>query len=214
MIIKNIIFLGAPGAGKGSVASYIAANYDFSHISTGDIFREQIKNKTPLGLELQQIVESGLYVPDSITNQIVADKLHDLSKKQQNFILDGYPRTIAQAQFLDETKIPIPFVVLLDVPQDVIVARLSQRRFCPTCNSTYHLVYKPSKRNELCELDDTKLIQRKDDQPEAIIQRLEVYEKQTKPLIDYYQAQGKLKIFNGDQTIEATAAQIIAEVIN
>lgn len=215
MIGKNLIFLGAPGSGKGTVAAALIKKIDITHISTGNIFRNEIQNKTKLGLELKELVESGAYVPDTITNQIIANELETLNSQQKSYILDGYPRTINQAEFLDTLNyVNIDAVILLDVPLDVIVERLSKRRSCPTCKAIYHVDNSPSKKGELCENDNTLLIIRKDDQKEAVTKRLEIYETQTKPLIEYYQRQNKLIKLNGNTKVEITIEEILEKVFS
>ncbi|MGY6171898.1 adenylate kinase family protein [Candidatus Mycoplasma pogonae] len=214
MIIKNLIFLGAPGAGKGTLASAMTHKVEIQHVSTGEIFREQIRLATPLGIELKNIVESGLYVPDEITNQIVAAKIQALNEAKQHFIFDGYPRTIDQAQFLDHQAVIIDYVVLLEAPREVLVSRLSKRRYCPQCSATYHLDFKPSKTGTTCELDGATLLQRPDDTETAVIKRLEVYEQQTKQLIDYYRHQGKLKVFDATLPVDELVDKVITEVFS
>ncbi|UWD34309.1 adenylate kinase family protein [Mesomycoplasma molare] len=206
-MIKNIIFLGAPGVGKGTIASLLSQKTDLIHLSTGEIFRAAIRNKTKLGLELKNIVESGNYVPDEITNAIVEEKIKELNSKNINFILDGYPRTINQANFLDNLESAnISKVILLTAPNEIIIQRLSKRRYCPTCSATYHLDFKPSKKINLCENDDTLLLQRKDDEEESIVRRLEVYNSETKVLVDFYKEKKIL--------IEIEATQSPEEIVN
>ncbi|MGZ9413219.1 adenylate kinase family protein [Mycoplasma sp. Z386] len=213
-MIKNIIFLGAPGVGKGTVASLLAKEIDFIHLSTGEIFRTAIRNQTKLGLELKNIVESGRYVPDNITNEIVKEKLEELNKQNINFILDGYPRTINQADFLSNLSTSqIKNVILLQAPSEVIIQRLSKRRYCPTCSATYHLDFKPSAKQLLCENDDTVLLQRKDDEEEAIIRRLEVYNNETKVLIDFYKDKNMLITIDATQTPEFIVQKIVKEIL-
>lgn len=200
-INKNFIFLGAPGAGKGTLAQEISKIWDIIHVSTGEIFRENVRNQTKLGLELKQIIEQGGYVDDKITNAIVANKLNDLAVEQKNFILDGYPRTLDQAQFLDNNNNKIDLVILLEASNEIILERLSNRRYCPTCQATYHLINKVSKLGDKCENDSTVLQQRKDDLPEAIVKRLKIYEEQTKPLIDFYKEKNILVSIAANGTI-------------
>ncbi|MBN3534977.1 adenylate kinase family protein [Mycoplasma procyoni] len=212
-MIKNLIFLGAPGVGKGTISSLLAQKTNRAHLSTGEVFRAAIRSETKLGLELKSLVENGLYVPDDITNQIVEQRINFFDEACQNFILDGYPRTINQANFLKSLPTSnISKVILLEAPKEIIVQRLSKRRYCPTCSSTYHLDFKPSKKGDLCENDDTALLQRKDDQEEAIIKRLEVYEKETSVLIDYYKQQDLLVSFDAVASPEEITNAIIEQL--
>ncbi|ADE19930.1 adenylate kinase family protein [Mycoplasma crocodyli] len=183
---ENIIFMGPPGAGKGTVAEVLSKTTDLVHISTGNIFREEIAKQTPLGLKIKELVESGSYVTDEITNEIVKNKVLELHKKNKFMILDGYPRTLEQARFLDKIKEVKFKVVQLVANEDIIIERLTGRRFCSKCNSTYHIPYRPSKQGDLCEKCLIPLSIRKDDAPEAIKVRLITYVNQTKPLLDYY----------------------------
>ncbi len=191
-MINEIIFLGPPGVGKGTIASKIQEMKGTKHISTGDIFRAEVKNKTELGLQVQKIMSDGEYVPDSITNEIVKNVLNSKEIKENGFLLDGYPRTINQAEFLDSEGLTPKKAILLEAEPALIIKRLSGRRACPTCKKNYHIESLKPKIEGICDLDNTKLIQRADDQPEAIKNRLSVYENQTKILIDFYERKGIL----------------------
>ncbi|MBN0919188.1 adenylate kinase family protein [[Mycoplasma] gypis] len=211
----NLIFLGAPGAGKGTVANELATKNHFFQFSTGAMFREEIAAKTPLGLQVADITSKGLYVSDDITNALVEKKLRFLKEQNQHFILDGYPRTIEQVKFLenlDFTK--IDYVVLLEIDNEIIIRRLSQRRVCPKCSQTYHLQHLPSKDNIHCDNDGEVLIQRKDDQSDVILKRLAVYEQQTKPLIDFYKNKGNLLVVNANQEIQSVYNEVIDALRN
>ncbi|WGI36568.1 adenylate kinase family protein [Mesomycoplasma lagogenitalium] len=212
-MIKNLIFLGAPGVGKGTAASLLSKKTNLVHLSTGEIFRSAIREKTKLGLELKSIVENGFYVPDEITNAIVQEKIDELYTKNINFILDGYPRTVNQANFLENLKSAnIDKVILLEAPKDIIIQRLTKRRYCPVCSTTYHLDFKPSAKGELCEKDDTKLLQREDDKEEAIMKRLEVYNSETKILISFYEEKGMLVKLSAVSSPEEIVNNILQEL--
>lgn len=201
IVNKNIIFLGPPGSGKGTLSTLMEKEWNIKQISTGDIFREEIINKTKLGLEIKQIVESGNYVPDSIANEIVKNKVKKLENEDKKFILDGYPRTIQQAEFLDSLKLTKFVVLNLEIDDDVIIKRLVQRLFCTVCKSTYNKTNLKSKKHPYCEKDGRLLIQREDDKPLAIKKRLEVYHQQTSTLIDYYKKQDNLFLINSNNDI-------------
>lgn len=193
----NLIFLGAPGAGKGSIAAKLVSEFGYFQLSTGDMFRQEIKNQTPLGLEIKSILASGGYVDNNITNQLVQNRLTELVAQNQAFILDGYPRTLEQADFLstlEDKSIKIDKVILLKITSNQIIDRLSKRRICPVCKTIYHLesyIPREGKYCIKCE-DDVEVIKRSDDEPEVIKKRLSVYEQQTKCLIDYYLEKGIL----------------------
>ncbi|MGL5617984.1 MAG: adenylate kinase family protein [Metamycoplasmataceae bacterium] len=205
---KNIIFLGAPGTGKGTIASELSKEINIEHISTGDIFRAEIKDKTNLGIKIEQIVSSGSYVPDDVTNEVVKKKVTDLKTNNINYILDGYPRTIAQADFLASLNQDKFIVVLLELSEEKIVERLSQRLFCTICKKTYNTTLMKSKKHPYCENDGNLLITREDDKPEAIIKRLQVYNDQTKVLIDYYTAKLMLFRINSDKGVKNIITKI------
>lgn len=214
MVNKNIIFLGMPGSGKGTVSANLEKQTNIVQISTGDIFREEIKNKTKLGIEIQKIVESGSYVPDNVTNEIVKNKIFALEKENKKFILDGFPRTIHQAQFLDGLNFNNYVVIYLSIDADVVIKRLSERFFCPKCKRTYNLSSFRSKKHPYCEIDETQLIQRADDQPEAVKKRLDVYENQTKPLIDFYKDKNKLFTIDSNRNIDLIIKDILDIIID
>lgn len=198
----KIIMLGAPGAGKGTQAKKIAAKYGIPHISTGDIFRANIKNGTELGKKAKTYMDQGLLVPDELTVDLVIDRLANDDCKN-GYILDGFPRTIPQAEALDAALAKLgekmDYAIDVDVPDENIVSRMSGRRACTGCGATYHIVYNPSKKGDCCEVCGEKLILRDDDKPETVQKRLNVYHEQTQPLIDYYTKQGILKAVDGTQ---------------
>lgn len=198
----KIVMLGAPGAGKGTQAKMIAAKYEVPHISTGDIFRANIKNGTELGKKAKEYMDQGLLVPDELTVDLVIDRLsqEDCAK---GYILDGFPRTIPQAEALDAALSKrgekMDYAIDIDVPDENIVNRMSGRRACTGCGATYHIVHNPSKKGDVCEVCGETLILRDDDKPETVQKRLTVYHEQTQPLIDYYTQQGILKTVDGTQ---------------
>ena len=199
---KNIIFLGAPGTGKGTISAILNKKIGIKHISTGDIFREEIKNETELGLKIKSIVSSGSYVTDDITNAVVEKTVSLLKQQNTNYILDGYPRTIDQAEFLSKLNQDKFIVILLELSEEKIVERLSQRLFCSTCKKTYNTSSMKSSKHPNCEVDNTLLITRADDEPAAIIKRLQVYNNQTKVLIDYYKNKSILFSIESDKGID------------
>ena len=208
----KIIFLGAPGAGKGTQAKMIAAKYQIPHISTGDIFRANIKNGTELGKKAKSYMDQGLLVPDELTVDLVIDRLAQDDCKN-GYILDGFPRTIPQAEALDAALAKLgekmDYAIDVDVPDENIVSRMSGRRACTGCGATYHIVYNPSKKGECCEVCGEKLILRDDDKPETVQKRLNVYHEQTQPLIDYYTKQSILRTVDGTQDMNDVFAEIV-----
>ncbi|HTL60961.1 MAG TPA: adenylate kinase [Nitrospira sp.] len=185
----RVVFLGAPGVGKGTQADRIAAQFKIAKISTGDLLREAVRNQTELGREAKRYMDQGQLVPDAVVIGLVRDKLAEAGSAN-GFVLDGFPRTVPQAEelgkVLQATKRPLHRVVNFQVPREDVVRRLSGRRSCPKCQATYHVEFAPSKRGEACERCGETLIQRTDDKREAIETRLKVYEEQTAPLIQYY----------------------------
>ncbi|MCD8347586.1 MAG: adenylate kinase [Lachnospiraceae bacterium] len=209
----KIVMLGAPGAGKGTQAKMIAAKYQVPHVSSGDIFRANIKNGTELGKKAKEYMDQGLLVPDELTVDLVIDRL-SWEDCKNGYILDGFPRTIPQAKTLDAALEKIgehlDYAIDVDVPDENIVTRMSGRRACVGCGATYHIVYNPSKKGENCEVCGEQLILRDDDKPETVQKRLSVYHEQTQPLIDYYAGQGILKSVDGTQDMNDVFAAIAA----
>lgn len=209
----NLILMGLPGAGKGTQAEKIKEKYNIPHISTGDMFRLAIKEGTDLGLKAKGFMDQGELVPDEVTIGIVKERLSKVDC-ENGFLLDGFPRTIAQAEALQEllTELDrtINYVLHVDVPEEKLVERLTGRRICPTCGTTYHVVYNPPKVDGVCDKDGSTLIQREDDQPETVKKRLSVNIKQTKPLLDFYQDKGYLVNVDGDRDINEVFRDIQA----
>lgn len=197
-----IVMLGAPGAGKGTQAAMICEKYDVPHISTGDIFRANIKNGTELGKKAKAYMDAGALVPDSLTVELLLDRVakDDCAK---GYVLDGYPRTIPQAEVLTEALAEqgaaVDYALNVDVPDENIVLRMSGRRSCPKCGASYHIRYIPPKKEGICDECGTALIQRDDDKPETVQNRLSVYHDQTQPLIEYYEKAGVLHTVDGTQ---------------
>ncbi len=209
----KIIMLGAPGAGKGTQAKRIAEKYTIPHISTGDIFRANIKNGTELGQKAKQYMDKGELVPDELTCDLVMDRIQQEDCKN-GFVLDGFPRTIPQAEALDAALEKIgqkmDYAVDVDVPDENIVNRMGGRRACLSCGATYHVTFNPTKTEDVCDACGAKTVLRDDDKPETVQKRLEVYHAQTQPLIDYYKKQGILKSVDGTQPMDAVFDAIVA----
>ncbi len=209
----KIIMLGAPGAGKGTQAKMIADRYGIPHISTGDIFRANLKAGTELGQKAKVYMDQGLLVPDELTCDLVVDRISNEDCKD-GFILDGFPRTIPQAECLTEALKArgesMDFAVDVDVPDENIITRMSGRRACVNCGATYHIVNIPTKVEGICDRCGNEVVLRADDEPETVKKRLDVYHAQTQPLIDYYKQQGILKTVDGTQPMETVFENIIA----
>lgn len=208
----KIIMLGAPGAGKGTQAERIAEKYQIPHISTGDIFRANIKEGTELGKKAKTFMDQGLLVPDSLTVDLLMDRIGREDCKN-GYILDGFPRTIPQAESLEaalKAKGETLDVALnVDVPDENIITRMAGRRACPSCGSTYHVVYAAPKKEGICDKCGSELILRNDDKPETVQKRLAVYHEQTKPLIDYYNNQKILATVDGTKDMEVVFQDIV-----
>ena len=207
----RIIMLGAPGAGKGTQAIKISKEYAVPHISTGDIFRANIKNETELGKKAKVYMDQGLLVPDELVVDLVVDRVNQ-EDCSNGYVLDGFPRTIPQAEALDTALAAmaqkVDFAINVDVPDENIVRRMSGRRACVNCGATYHIVYAPTKEENICDSCQGTLILREDDKPETVQKRLNVYHEQTQPLIDYYTAKEILVDVDGTMDIEDVFAAI------
>ena len=201
----KIVMLGAPGAGKGTQARMISEKYDIPQISTGDIFRANIRNQTELGQKAKSYMDQGLLVPDELTLDLVVDRLAQ-DDCSNGYILDGFPRTIPQAEALTfalkSQKTKIDYAIDVEVPDDNIVQRMSGRRACPGCGATYHIRYNPPVSDNICDECGTELIQREDDKAETVQKRLDVYHNKTQPLIEYYREQGCMYSVDGTRPME------------
>ena len=204
----NLILLGAPGAGKGTQAEVIAEHLNIPTISTGNIIREALKSGTEMGLKAKSYMDEGKLVPDEVVIGIIKDRLAQDDCKN-GFILDGFPRTIPQAEALDAMGIVIDRVIDIEVADDDIVKRLSGRRVCASCGASYHTVYKPSTDPSKCDRCGGELIVRKDDEPATVLERLAVYHEQTEPLKDFYAARGKLAVVEGQEEVADTTALVL-----
>jgi adenylate kinase len=211
----KIVMLGAPGAGKGTQAKMLADQYAIPHISTGDIFRANIKEGTELGKKAKEFIDAGALVPDELTVDLVMDRIgHEDCKK--GYILDGFPRTINQAEKLTEALGvkggDIDCAVNVDVPDEAIVERMAGRRMCPNCGASYHVVNIPPKKDGICDRCGEELITRKDDQPETVKKRLAVYHEQTRPLYDYYKEKGLVVDVDGTKPMEEVFQAIVSRL--
>ena len=208
----KIIMLGAPGAGKGTQAKKIAEKYSIPHISTGDIFRANIKNGTELGKKAKTYMDQGLLVPDELVVDLVVDRVKQ-DDCSNGYVLDGFPRTIPQAEALDKALAAMgeamDYAINVEVPDENIVRRMSGRRACVDCGATYHIVYAPTKEENICDNCHGELILREDDKPETVQKRLNVYHEQTQPLIDYYTTQGVLKTVDGTRDLNEVFQEIV-----
>ena len=204
----KLILLGAPGAGKGTQAEILCDRLNIPTISTGNMIREAMKSGTEMGLKAKEYAENGKLVPDEVVIGIVDERLR-MEDCQNGFILDGFPRTIPQAEALDRMGIIIDRVVDINVPDEVITRRVSGRRACLDCGSTYHIETKKPQVEGICDRCGSTLVQRKDDLPETVLERLHVYHAQTEPLRDYYAAAGKLLVVDGQQGIQEIAEQTL-----
>lgn len=208
----KIIMLGAPGAGKGTQAKMIADKYSVPHISTGDIFRANIKNGTELGKKAKTYMDQGLLVPDELVVDLVVDRVSQ-NDCENGYVLDGFPRTIPQAESLDAAleKLgeKVDFAINVEVPDENIVRRMSGRRACVSCGATYHIVHIPTQKEGICDRCGNELILRDDDQPETVTKRLTVYHEQTQPLINYYNEKNVLLEVDGTKDMKAVFEDIV-----
>lgn len=206
-----MIFLGAPGAGKGTQAEVVCKELNIPAISTGNMLREAVKNGTDAGLAAKKFMDAGELVPDEVVIGILKDRIAQDDAKN-GFILDGFPRTVAQAEALESMGVKIDKVVEIDVSDEAITARMSGRRVCEGCGNSYHIEYKPTKVEGVCDACGAKVVQRIDDKPETVQARLKTYHEKTAPLKDYYQSRGKLVTVQGQNDIAETSKLVLAAV--
>ncbi len=208
----KIILLGPPGAGKGTQAAGIVEKYNIPHISTGDIFRKNIKEGTELGKKAKEYMDKGLLVPDELTVGLVTDRISQDDCKN-GFMLDGFPRNVSQAKYLDsflqKTNIALDKVVNIEVDKSILVERAVGRRICKSCGATFHIEFNPPKENGVCDVCSGELYQRADDTEETVSKRIQVYLDETKPLVNYYTSQGIIANINGQQSIEKVFEDIV-----
>ena len=211
----RLILLGPPGAGKGTQAKRVIEEFDIPHISTGDIFRKNIKEKTELGQKVEGLLAEGKLVPDELTIEIVWDRL-DQEDCKDGFLLDGFPRTIPQAEALDEglakRGLKLDRVLNIDVDKDSLVKRLSGRRVCPNCGASYHIDNNPPKAEGICDVCQTPVIQREDDKEQTVLDRIKVYDSQTKPLVDFYNKQDLVFTVDGTLPIDEITNKLVTEL--
>jgi len=209
--IMNIIMLGAPGAGKGTQAAVLCEHFGIPTISTGNMIREALKNGTEMGLKAKSYMDDGKLVPDEVVIGIVKERLSEDDCKK-GFILDGFPRTIPQAEALDNMGVDIQYVINIDVPDESIIKRMSGRRVCENCGRPYHIESLKPQKDGVCDDCGGTLVQRKDDHPDTVLARLDVYHKETEPLADYYRKQGKLVNVEGQNTVADTTAAVLKAI--
>ena len=209
--VMNLIFLGAPGAGKGTQAEVVCNELNIPAISTGNMLREAVKNGTPAGLAAKECMDKGDLVPDEIVIGILKDRIAQDDAKN-GFILDGFPRTVSQAEALEKMGVQIDKVVEIHVADEKITSRMSGRRVCEGCGNSYHIEYKPTKVEGICDACGAKVVQRVDDKPETVLSRLATYHEKTAPLKDFYAAKGKLVTVEGQEEIADTSKLTLAAV--
>ena len=205
----KLILLGAPGAGKGTQAEIISEKYNIPTISTGNIIRAALKNGTEMGLKAKAYIDSGRLVPDDVVIGIIKERLSE-SDCNDGFILDGFPRTIPQAEALDEMNIAVDAALSIEVDDSEIVKRMSGRRVCEKCGASYHIEFKKPNKDGVCNVCDGALVVRKDDEPETVLDRLDIYHKQTEPLKSYYKGQNKLIIVEGQDEVGETTKLVLS----
>ena len=209
--MMNIIMLGAPGAGKGTQAAVLCEHFGIPTISTGNMIREALKNGTEMGLKAKSYMDDGKLVPDEVVIGIVKERLSEDDCKK-GFILDGFPRTIPQAEALDNMGVDIQYVINIDVADESIIKRMSGRRVCENCGRPYHIESLKPQKDGVCDDCGGTLVQRKDDHPDTVLARLDVYHKETEPLADYYKKQGQLVNVEGQNTVADTTAAVLKAI--
>jgi len=209
----RLVFIGRPGSGKGTQVERMQKEFGSVLIpSPGNIYRDPVFRETPWGKIVGPMIDRGEFAPNEITNQVMKEKISELTREQTGFVSEGYPRTLGQAEFADQ-EIGIDWLINLNVSEDKIAERLSGRLVCPQCGGGYHLTLKPPKQNNICDVCGTHLVQREDDKPEAVKNRLRVYHETAEPTIDYYRQKGKLIDVNGDQSIDDVYKEIIDKLL-
>ena len=202
----NLLIVGAPGVGKGTMSKFLIEEYGVDHISTGDMLREAVANATPIGLKVKELMDSGSLVPDDIIEEMITDRLSK-DGTSKGFLFDGYPRNISQAKsltkILDKLKLKIDAIIYLEVAEDVLIKRITGRRTCPNCKETYNIYYKLPKVEGVCDSCGSKLIIRKDDNEDSLKNRLSEFHNNTEPVIEYYDKENLIKRINADQSREA-----------
>ncbi len=204
----KLVLIGCPGAGKGTQAKVLSEHFHLAHISTGDLLRDQVKSGTPLGLKLKTIMESGGLVSDEIVSQLLRQRIAEDDCKN-GYILDGYPRNVSQAEGLDDIVGSLDKVVLIEVPDEAIIERMSGRRSCPVCGAMYHVKNNPPKTEGVCDKCGGGLVARSDDNPETVKHRLDVFHSQTAPVIDYYDKKGLVLKIDGTKDIDVISGELI-----
>lgn len=205
---SKILLLGAPGSGKGTLSTLLIDKYHLKHISTGNLFRSEVELNGPYASKIKELMVNGQLITDDITNQLAANAILDTCNKGEGFILDGYPRTIPQAEFLSKIS-NIDKVFYLNIDSDLLVKRIIGRRICSKCGTNYNIFFQPSKIDGVCDKCDSPLTQRKDDNEETLILRIKEYQDKTSPLIDFYKKQGKLVEIDANKTVDEVLKQLI-----
>ena len=213
LCFMNMIFLGAPGAGKGTQAEVVCKELNIPAISTGNMLREAVKNGTAAGLAAKEYMDRGDLVPDEVVIGILKDRIA-MDDAKNGFILDGFPRTVPQAEALEKMGVRIDKVIEIDVSDEAITKRMSGRRVCEACGNSYHIEFKPTKAEGICDACGGKVVQRADDKPETVVARLATYHEKTAPLRDFYQSKGKLVTVKGQNSIEDTSKLTLAAIKN
>lgn len=210
--MRRIVIMGPPGSGKGTQAKIISEKYGIPHVSIGDILRDNILRKTELGALVKQYIDRGELVPDDLIIELTLNTLRDLLKEFNGYILDGYPRTITQAEALEQTDMKPEIVIDIMLSEEECVKRLTNRRYCPKCGEIYNMILKPPKMDELCDKCGSKLLVREDDREEVVRRRFKEYYSKTKPVMDYYERLGRLRVIDGSGSVNEVSRRIIEEL--